>query len=455
MPTVLKPPEADTILDLLLDAICVVDRDGRYVYVSAGFERIFGYRPDEVLGRPMIDLVHPDDRARTLQAASEIMAGQPKPHFQNRYLRKDGQVVHIMWAARWSERDGVRIAMARDITELKRAEAMQAALLAISEAAHATGDLQALFARIHAIVGELLPADNCFVALKDGERGMLEFPYFVDEHDPPPGPMPIEAPTLTGEVVRGERPLLLTPETLAELHERLQPSVGHEALDWLGVPLRGPGGVIGALVVQSYSGAVRYRERDMVLLQFVSTQVAAAIERKRDQARLQYLADHDALTGLANRKHFHERLEAQLRHAGRDGDRFALLYLDLDGFKQVNDRYGHDAGDRLLREAARRLRGCVRASDLVARLGGDEFVAMLPGVVDAGHAAAVADAVRAALQQPFVLDAETIWVGASIGIVLHPQHGDRREPLLRRADRAMYDAKRRGGGCFVLHPGDT
>lgn len=138
------PPLA-VVMDLLLDAVCVVDERGRYLFVSAGFERILGYRADEVIGRPMIELVHPDDYERTLQAAREIMAGEPKLHFQNRYVRKDGRVVDIQWSARWSESDRVRIAVGHDITELKRAEAMQVALLAISEAAHADGDLRALF----------------------------------------------------------------------------------------------------------------------------------------------------------------------------------------------------------------------------------------------------------------------------------------------------------------------
>ena len=134
------PPLA-TVIELLLDAICVVDTEGRYISVSAAFERIFGYTPEEVVGRPMIELVHPEDRERTLQTAQEIMAGHAQPNFQNRYIRKDGRVVHIMWSARWSEADQVRIAVAHEITELKRAEAMQTALLAISESAHTAKDL--------------------------------------------------------------------------------------------------------------------------------------------------------------------------------------------------------------------------------------------------------------------------------------------------------------------------
>ncbi|NMW25290.1 PAS domain S-box protein, partial [Rhodanobacter denitrificans] len=343
------------VMDLLLDAICVVDVQGRYVFVSAAFERIFGYTPEEVIGRSMIELVHPDDRERTLQAANEIMAGQPKPHFQNRYVRKDGRVIHIMWSARWSEADQVRIAVARDVTELKRAELMQVALHAISEAAHSAEDLLALFLHIHRIVGKLLPARNFFVALYDARKDELSFPYFVDEYDQPPPTQSLDSGTLTSEVIRSGQALLLTPATQMELPARVRPIVGRDSLEWLGVPLGGQQGVIGALVVQSYSGDVRYTQQDKALLQFVSTQIAAAIERKKSETRLQYLAQHDQLTDLPNRELFHDRLRTALARARRDGQRLAVLYLDLDQFKPVNDNHGHDVGDLLLREVAARI----------------------------------------------------------------------------------------------------
>ena len=109
-------------IDLILDAICVVDKEGRFVFVSAASERIFGYKPEEMIGKSMIEMVVPDDRARTLSAASQIMSGQHQLNFENRYLRKDGKIVHVMWSARWSEADQLRIAVAHDITERKQAE---------------------------------------------------------------------------------------------------------------------------------------------------------------------------------------------------------------------------------------------------------------------------------------------------------------------------------------------
>jgi diguanylate cyclase (GGDEF)-like protein/PAS domain S-box-containing protein len=107
-------------IDQLLEAICVVDANGHFLYLSSGCERIFGYKSAEMIGRPMIELVHPDDRERTLLAASEIMAGDQKIDFENRYIRKDGQIAYIQWSARWSEDQKVRVAVARDITKHKQ-----------------------------------------------------------------------------------------------------------------------------------------------------------------------------------------------------------------------------------------------------------------------------------------------------------------------------------------------
>lgn len=447
------PPLA-TVMDLLLDAVCVVDPDGRYLYVNAGYERIFGYSAAEVLGKPMIELVHPDDRERTLQAAREIMDGQPKLHFRNRYIRKDGGVVDIQWSARWSEDQRVRIAVAHDVTELRRSESVQAALLAISEAAQIDGDLHAMIASIHQIIGGLLPATNFFVALHDARRGTLEFPYFVDEHDAPPDPMPIEEATLSSEVIRSGQALLITPDQQPALPPHLQRVIGHDAVDWLGVPLCTADRVIGALVVQSYNSATRYSAEDKQLLQFVSAQIASAIERKRSRASLEHLVAHDPLTDLPNRNCFHQRLEQALVTAQQEHSRLAVLYLDLDGFKGINDRYGHELGDLLLREVGQRIRHCIRQSDMVARLGGDEFVVMLYGITHDEDALAVAEQIRTALLEPCLLEGQTVRVSASIGIALHPEHGAEKKPLLRHADNAMYAAKRGGGNRLALESVD-
>ncbi|MDA3912972.1 GGDEF domain-containing protein [Oleiagrimonas sp.] len=433
------------LIDLLLDPVCIVDPGNHFVFVNAAFERVFGYAPEEIIGRDMIELVHPDDRENTLETVALIMAGHPQPHFENRYVHKDGHVVHVMWSARWSETDQLRLAVARDISELMRARNLQDALYEISEAAHASEDLFSLYQHIHAIIGRLLLAENFFVALYDARENMLSFPYFVDAYDAPPPPLPFDSGTLSAELIRSGKPLLIhpgIPETpaLAKL-----PGHGHDKLNWLGVPLNTKQGVIGAIVVQSYSETKSYSTKDMELLQFVSTQVAAAIERKQAETRLRHLARHDTLTDLVNRETFHDRLESALEYARAKEQSLAVIYVDLDGFKQVNDNYGHAVGDQLLRQAARRMVRCLRETDTVGRVGGDEFTILIEGLQRPALAEFVAKKIHTALTQPFKLSGHTIRVTPSIGIATSPEHGQEKKQLIHHADDAMYEAKRNGG----------
>lgn len=160
--------------------------------------------------------------------------------------------------------------------------------------------------------------------------------------------------------------------------------------------------------------------------------------------RVEHLAYHDALTGLPNRSLLTRLLEDRIRQATRYGGRLAVLFLDLDGFKRINDTLGHDAGDELLREVARRLQTVLRGSDVVARMGGDEFVILLPEVLHEGRVTTVGRNVLAALQAPFVLLGERFSVTASIGISVFPQDGTDEQTLMKNADIAMYDAKEAG-----------
>ncbi len=430
-----------SFIDLLMDAVCVVDTDSRIVFVSAACERIFGYTPQEMVGKRMFELVAPEDRERTMQSAREVMSGHPQLNFENRYIRKDGQVVHIMWSTRWSEADQVRIGVARDITERKQAEAMQAALYAISEAAHAAEDLPALFQCVHQIIDKLLSAANFSVALYDDKNDQLSFPYRVDECEPASAPPKSAAGTLCAEIIRTGQPLLLTPETMAALPEEVR-AADENLLCWLGVPLKSNQATIGVLVLKSYQGGMRYSEKDIELLQFVSTQIATAIERQQMRTRLRHMAQYDQLTDLPNRGLLHDRLKTALARARREEGRLAVLYLDLNDFKHVNDRFGHAAGDLLLQEVARRLKQCVRKSDTVARIGGDEFVVLLESIQLPEHAVMVAEKIRSAFQAPLPIEGHSLSILPSIGVALYPEHGQGEQQLLKHADEAMYVEKK-------------
>ncbi len=421
-------PLLPKIMDLLIDMICVVDEQGRYVYVSAASEQLLGYTPQELIGRNMIELVHPEDRSRTLHAAANVMDGQSHLHFENRYVRKDGRIVHIMWSASWSESDRLRMAVARDVTALKHAQRLQSAVYRVSEAAYNADGLFDLYRLIHQVIADLLPAQNFFIARYDAAADTLSFPYFVDEQEEKPSQWPLAAHPPLAQVIGTGKALLSDGNG--------RPNA------WLGVPLISRQGVMGALVVRTDAAGPGYTDADKDLLQFASTQIATAIERKQAEIRLHHLARHDALTELPNRAVFHDRLETALKRARRDDERIALLYIDLNGFKGINDTFGHDIGDQLLRQVAQRMAGCVRASDTVARMGGDEFTVLLNNIHGQADAEAVIRKIRAAIEAPFELNGRTLTISAGIGLALYPDHGSTGDQLIHRADAAMYATKR-------------
>ncbi len=166
-------------------------------------------------------------------------------------------------------------------------------------------------------------------------------------------------------------------------------------------------------------------------------------ELKQAEINLQYLATHDLLTGLPNRYLFFDRMEQVILRANRQGYKFALLYLDLDGFKAINDRGGHDVGDWVLKELAGRLTRVVRASDSVARMGGDEFVILLDEIHQMKYAVRAANKILKALEEPYVINDQAYRATASIGISLYPDHAQDAGSLLKTADHAMYVAKQR------------
>ncbi|MBZ2209982.1 sensor domain-containing protein [Massilia soli] len=430
-------------VDLLLDAVCVVDSDGRFLFASAACERIFGYRPDEMVGTLMIDMVAPEDRGRTLEAARQIMGGDAKPGFENCYLRKDGSRVHILWSARWSAPDQVRIAVAHDITERKRAEAVQKALYAISEAVHTAGDLSALFPHIHRIINTLLPATGLTIALFDPACQQLDFPYHAHGADDESARAAAAHHALCEYVSKTGEPLLLRRTGTERLPDWLSDAAAQVAPCWLGLPLVSGKGVIGALAVMEMADSPCYSERDQELMQFVSAQIATAIERKQLDSELRHMAQHDALTGLPNRTVLHDRLNTSLAHARRNNRGISLLYIDLDRFKSINDLHGHETGDKLLKEVARRINGCLRDADTVARVGGDEFVVLLDGDCEQGDAERVAEKIRAECAGIRIRDLDLV-ITPSIGIAVYPDNGENAQQLLRYADDAMYRMKKKG-----------
>ena len=369
----------------------------------------------------------------------------------------------------------------QQVLQRQRGERLQAALFRIAELAGTTDSLDDFYPAVHRVIGGLLYARNFYIALIDEEDQLITFPYSVDEVDNERLPRS-HGGGATEYVQRTGKPLLADAATIDRLLAKGEITrFGSRSVCWLGVPLSWGDRVRGVLAVQSYSPEHTYTERDQELLTFVSYHVANALQRKhadaalkqayaslerrvaertralglanrdlreqiaereRIERRLKYETLHDSLTGLPNRTLLLQRLEQALqRYHVNPKEQFAVLFIDLDRFKVINDSVGHLVGDDLLFQVGGRVRACLKTRDVVARLGGDEFAVLLEHVPDIGAAQHVATLVLNELQTPFRLGTREIFTSASIGIAMVDPHYRQPEELLRDADAAMYNAK--------------
>ncbi|KAF1708578.1 hypothetical protein CSC70_13120 [Pseudoxanthomonas kalamensis DSM 18571] len=377
-----------------------------------------------------------------------------------------------------------------EILERKRAEKLQRALFRIADLAITSESLDRFYADVHAVVDDLIYARNFYIALVSDDGETIEFPYSIDERSEPP-PMRKRAKGLTEYIIDSGRPLLVDRAGLDELASRGELiEMGARSHSWLGVPLYRDEEVVGVVAVQSYSPEVIFTPHDQNLLTFVANHIGTGLtrqraqenlraahaelerrveertheladananllaqigERMRAEQRLTRQATHDALTGLPNRVRLLDGLaDAIARARELDGTGFAVLFLDLDRFKLVNDSIGHVAGDELLSEVSHRLTGTVKSGDMVARLGGDEFAVLVESPEGEDAARAVAQRILTSLGRPMWVAGRELFPAASIGIaVWHPRYANGEE-LLRDADAAMYRAKALGRNRFVV-----
>jgi len=206
----------------------------------------------------------------------------------------------------------------------------------------------------------------------------------------------------------------------------------------------------GVAVTAVQSGAQDYLVKGQVDSNLLWRSIRYAIERKQLEQKMAFMATHDSLTGLPNRFLFNDRLALAITQAERKNDKLAIMMLDLDNFKIINDSLGHNTGDELLKSVGQRLAGFMRGYDTVARLGGDEFILLMEEISDVASAAEIALRIVTMFRQPFTVGQYTLTITASIGIAVFPDHGPGTEPLLRNADIAMYAAKKNGRCCYAV-----
>jgi diguanylate cyclase (GGDEF)-like protein len=320
----------------------------------------------------------------------------------------------------------------------------------ISKAVASVLDLDTLLIRVVEAARYVISAAQTSLFLLDEETGKLLLEA-VQTSDDPRARVPLQSTddSLVRQVVTTGRATIL----------RVPESQGHDQ-SWLvlAVPLKVRDKAIGALCAFRADGSAPFSDHDRYLLSALADFAAVSIdnarlhestqrelaERIRAEETVRRLAYHDTLTGLPNRTLFNDRLGVALAHARRNRHRVAVVLLDLDHFKGVNDTVGHSVGDQLLKAVGDRLVSVVRESDTVCRMGGDEFLLLLPEMAEPGHASNVAERTLQVIRQPFVLGRHVLRVTTSAGFAIYPDDGEEGDDLVKKADAAMYRAKEKG-----------
>jgi diguanylate cyclase (GGDEF)-like protein/PAS domain S-box-containing protein len=431
--------------------------NGQYFYVSPGCERLLGFQPEDLLGTDPYALLHPDDVSATAEVHRSVATTDEPLRVAARLRRKDGSYLWCHSTAR-AVRDPATGSLVeihtstRDaadwregqITREREAAARAAlaeneALLRVAKAVAQEDSPDQVFELVTREAGLLLAANSAFICRFEGEA--LEVMGTWGDNAPPIGVrFPLEGDRPIARVYRTGAPTRSLPDDTSD--------TGHPAD--LVAPIFASGRLWGVVVTSRRSALHDFDPGEEQRLTRFTELVALAIAGSSARAELTLRATTDSLTGLANHREFHGRLDAEMVRARRHGHSLSVAILDVDRFKHINDRLGHQAGDLVLLEIARRLAAVARTGDLLGRVGGEEFAWLLPET-DLGAASAAARRACHAIRDVTFRDAGTVTV--SIGVSTAGD-GDDERSLYRRADRALYRAKGEGRDRVVTAADD-
>jgi diguanylate cyclase (GGDEF)-like protein/PAS domain S-box-containing protein len=429
-----------SLFSSMTDVVIVYDRDGRYIDIAPTNPASFVRPREEMLGRNVSDILPKEQADYVIEKVHETI--KTNQVVSGEYALQIGG--KETWFSYSTSRisDSTAIWVAHDITQQKRSELVQNSISRITQTVITSADIQELYHSIHSLLGELVPADNFYIALYDPVSELISFPYSVDQFDES-APVMTKDHGLTGYVIRTGRPILATQDVFDQLLQQGEVDlVGTMGVDWLGVPLIVNGRIIGVMAVQSYTKEIHYDQNDLNVMEIVSTQVAQVIERKRLEEEIRTLSLTDDLTRLCNRRGFNLLAEAELKQANRKKRKMLLFYGDVDDLKGINDTCGHAQGDQALMDVSDLLKNCFREGDILSRIGGDEFV-VLAVDADVENAETLTHRIRSSLEKLNRQENHPHQLCLSIGFAIYdPEAPCTVSELIARADESMYHQKK-------------
>ena len=400
------------ILDNASDLIQSVSPDGHLTYVNAAWRNTMKYTDEDLKSLTVFDLIDPDQRGHCMDMFQKILGGEGYSNIETAFLTKDGSKVIVSGNVNCRFENGKPVStrgVFRDVTGLRKAQETERLVARVFECG-----LEAIM--IIEPRGRILKVNPAFSYMTG---------YLAEE------------------VVGGYVYEFLRPDDFQPCeHQEALKAMAH-GLSWQGeIQAKRKNGEMFLM----WLSISRIQVEDGLDTHLVAI-FTDITERKQNEQRLEHLATHDPLTNLPNRALFQERLQDEICNARNKAVMVAVLFIDLDGFKVVNDLYGHDIGDRLIQKVATSIKDSVRKSDLVARVGGDEFAIVAGEIMDIPSITLIAEKILASVSQQYDIDRYRIGVTASVGISFYPECQDPRS-LLIHADLAMYQAKQDGKNTY-------
>jgi diguanylate cyclase (GGDEF)-like protein len=404
----------------------------------------------------LFELLHPEDRVPVREAIEEAIQEGKSSRMDHRIVTQDGNQVMVCHQIRvmgGEEEPPYRVTgTIQDISERKQTEQLEIDRNKVLQMVIGSEPLHDILTGLARLVENQRARTLCVIAiLRDDQLQLAAAPSLpVGLRSSFEGqPVGIEGSPSAMAAYLGHG------ITANDLHaknpfgvEFKDRALREDVQACLSIPIfSGKGQVLGTVTLLHREPYV-YTSSDHELIEMAAKLAAVSIEQRNLHERLAHQAHHDALTGLPNRLLAGDRLEGALMRCDRHNEKTALIYIDLDRFKHVNDSLGHQVGDLLLRQVAERLKGCTRKSDTLARMGGDEFLVVMHRVMQAEDVSRAAERILNALVTPFTIDGRLLHIGASMGISVFPEHGHDAVSLQRNADIAMYSAKNEGGNRY-------
>jgi diguanylate cyclase (GGDEF)-like protein/PAS domain S-box-containing protein len=446
------------------DLIFTQDLRCRFQRVNSAFERITGYTRSEALNKTFFDFVAPDQRTRVRETLNNVLGGGTSLPEEVALVTASGALarVEVCWRVAFS--NGVPagwVGFARDLSGRERefrarADAETRLLEKTNELARFSRHLQLLHHLSNKSYENFDDLANSYLAggceIFDTEFGVLtaaDGALFTVRSARAQG-MDLEV---------SQRIALQQPMVQRILsHRETETVLEKEGLSFcVGTPIVMEEKVYGTIAFFSASetNAATPHPQGREIIELMAKRIAIWMDQRQLTDQLAYQAHHDALTGLPNRLYLRDRLDEALDEARESGAKLAVMFIDLDRFKQINDTLGHTIGDGLLQQVAARLKNCMKEQDVLARMGGDEFTAILTDIQDTEEAVQMARRLLSAVRKSTTVESFELFIAASIGLAFYPRDGRDAATLLRNADSAMYAAKSRGKNGVHCFNGDA